>query len=98
MCSPYRNLRISSTVPIPSNRMTARALTRNSLSILSARTFEPVSLSGSESADLLLLLMSLETPTPEVVRAVDSAYAASPSATLFEIQRERRVSLVVLKP
>ena len=37
-----------------------------------ARTFEPVSLSGAESADILLLLMSLDQPTPEVIRAVDA--------------------------
>jgi PelA/Pel-15E family pectate lyase len=37
-----------------------------------ARTFEPVSLSGAESADILVLLMSLDQPTPEVVRAVDA--------------------------
>jgi PelA/Pel-15E family pectate lyase len=36
----------------------------------SARTFEPVSLSGAESADILLLLMSLDDPSPEIVRAV----------------------------
>jgi len=34
----------------------------------------------------------------EAVRTVDAAYAAVPAPTLFEIQRERRVSLVVLKP
>jgi pectate lyase len=37
-----------------------------------ARTFEPVSLSGGESAGILLLLMSLETPSPDVVAAVDA--------------------------
>jgi pectate lyase len=36
-----------------------------------ARTFELVSLSGSESAGILLLLMSLDRPGPEVVRAVE---------------------------
>jgi pectate lyase len=35
-----------------------------------ARTFELASLSGGESADILLLLMSLEDPSPDVVRAV----------------------------
>jgi PelA/Pel-15E family pectate lyase len=37
-----------------------------------ARTYELASLSGAESAGLLLLLMSLESPTPGVVRAVDA--------------------------
>jgi pectate lyase len=35
-----------------------------------ARSYELVSLSGAESAGLLHLLMSLERPTPEVIRAV----------------------------
>ncbi len=35
-----------------------------------ARTFELASLSGMESAGVLLMLMSLEEPTPEAVRAV----------------------------
>ena len=35
-----------------------------------ARVFELVSLSGGESAGILKLLMSLEAPSPEVVRAV----------------------------
>ncbi len=37
-----------------------------------ARTFEPVSLSGSESSGLLMLLMSLDRPGPDVVRAVEA--------------------------
>lgn len=37
-----------------------------------ARTYELVSLSGAESAKLLLLLMSLENPSPEVKRAVEA--------------------------
>lgn len=35
-----------------------------------ARTYELISLSGSESAGILLLLMSLDNPSPEVRRAV----------------------------
>jgi pectate lyase len=37
-----------------------------------ARTYELVSLSGSESAGLLTMLMSLENPGPDVVAAVDA--------------------------
>jgi pectate lyase len=37
-----------------------------------ARTFEPVSLSGGESAGILLLLMSLDHPSAEVMAAVDA--------------------------
>jgi pectate lyase len=36
-----------------------------------ARAFELVGLSGSESAGILMLLMSLDNPGPDVIRAVD---------------------------
>lgn len=37
-----------------------------------ARAFEPAALAGAESADILLFLMSLEEPGPEVLTAVDA--------------------------
>jgi pectate lyase len=37
-----------------------------------ARAFEPASLAGGESADILLFLMSLDEPGPEVLAAVDA--------------------------
>jgi PelA/Pel-15E family pectate lyase len=47
-----------------------------------ARTFELVSLSGSESVGVVRLLMSLEKPSPEVVKAVEGAVAWFESAKL----------------
>lgn len=47
-----------------------------------ARTFELASLSGSESVGLVRLLMSIENPSPEIVRAVDAAVAWLESAKL----------------
>jgi PelA/Pel-15E family pectate lyase len=41
----------------------------------SARTFEPVALSGSESVDVVRFLMDIREPSPEVVNAVESAIA-----------------------
>lgn len=41
----------------------------------SARSYELVSLSGSESVEIVRLLMSLNAPSPEVVRAIDGAAA-----------------------
>jgi PelA/Pel-15E family pectate lyase len=41
----------------------------------SARAYELVSLSGSESVGILNLLMSLEKPGPEIIRAVDAGVA-----------------------
>lgn len=40
-----------------------------------ARAFEPVAISGGESAGVLLLLMSLEQPPPDVVHAVEAGVA-----------------------
>jgi PelA/Pel-15E family pectate lyase len=37
-----------------------------------ARTFEPISLSGGESAGILTLLMSLERPSPAVIAAIEA--------------------------
>ncbi|HSK71030.1 MAG TPA: pectate lyase [Pyrinomonadaceae bacterium] len=39
----------------------------------SARKFEPVSLSGKESADIVEFLISLENPSPQVVEAIEAA-------------------------
>ncbi|MCR8666777.1 pectate lyase [Aestuariibaculum sp. M13] len=40
-----------------------------------ARSYELPSLSGAESANIVLLLMSLKNPSPEVINAIDSAVA-----------------------
>ncbi len=46
------------------------------------RTFELVSLSGAESVSVVRLLMSLEEPSPQVVRAVEGAVVWFESAQL----------------
>ncbi|MBO0697683.1 MAG: pectate lyase [Zavarzinella sp.] len=55
------------------------------------RTYELVSLSGAESVGIVRLLMSLDEPSPEVVRAVEGAVAWFESAKLEGIR-------VVLEP
>ncbi len=55
-----------------------------------ARSYELVSISGSESVGIVRLLMSLERPDPEVVRAVEGAVAWFESARLAGIRVERR--------
>lgn len=55
-----------------------------------ARAFELVSLSGSESAGILMLLMSLEKPSPEVVRAVESGVRWFDQAKLTGIRLDRQ--------
>jgi len=47
-----------------------------------ARTYEHPSLSGAESAGILIFLMRLEEPTPEVIRAVNAGAAWFESAKI----------------
>lgn len=56
----------------------------------SARSYELATFSGAESVGITRLLMSLEHPSPEVVRAVDAAVAWFRKARLSGI-REARV-------
>ena len=51
-----------------------------------ARSYELPSLSGSESSGLLLLLMSIENPSPEIIRAVEAGVAWFESAKLKGIR------------
>ena len=55
----------------------------------SGRTYELVSLSGAESAGLLQLLMSLEKPGPEVIRAVHAGARWFETARLNGIRQEK---------
>ncbi len=55
-----------------------------------ARTYELVSLSGSESVAIVDMLMSLERPSPEVVQSVEGAVAWLDSAKIPGIRVERR--------
>lgn len=54
-----------------------------------ARSYELASLSGSESVGIVRLLMSLETPSPAVGRAVESAAAWFEKAKLTGLRLDR---------
>ncbi len=54
-----------------------------------ARAFEPAALSGCESAGILRLLMSLEHPPPEVVRAVEAGVAWFERSRITGIRLEK---------
>jgi serine protease Do len=58
----------------------------------------PADVAGLERGDIVTKINQSPVTSLDVVRAVDTAYAARPGPTLFEVQRERRVSLIVLKP
>ncbi len=55
-----------------------------------ARSYELVSLSGSESVGIVKLLMSLDYPSPEVREAVDAAIAWFETAKIEGIRVERQ--------
>jgi PelA/Pel-15E family pectate lyase len=54
-----------------------------------ARSYELVSLSGSESVGILELLMSLDKPSPEVIRAIDAGVAWFEAAKLKGIRQTK---------
>ncbi len=54
------------------------------------RTYELVSLSGAESVGVVRLLMSLESPSPEVARAIEGAVAWFEAAKIKGIRVEVR--------
>lgn len=53
-----------------------------------ARAFEPASISGGESAGVLMLLMSLEDPSPEVIAAIEAGVAWYRSVAIQGIRVE----------
>ena len=58
----------------------------------------PADVAGLQRGDIVTKINQVPVDSLDVVRAVDAAYSAKPGPTLFEVQRERRVSLIVLKP
>ena len=58
----------------------------------------PAEIAGLSRGDIITKINQSPVDSLDVVRATDAAYSAKPAPTLFEVQRERRVALVVLKP
>jgi len=54
-----------------------------------ARAYELASLSGKESAKIVLLLMSIENPSPEIVTAVNSAVTWFEKTKITDLREER---------
>lgn len=61
----------------------------NTLLPANARAFELASLSGYESAKIVLLLMSIEKPSPEIVKAVKSAVAWFEKTKITNLEEKR---------
>ena len=58
----------------------------------------PAEVAGLARGDIITRINDSPVASLDVMRTIDAAYAAKPTPTLLEVQRERRVSLVVLKP
>jgi pectinesterase len=54
-----------------------------------ARAYELPSLSGKESAKIVLLLMSIENPSPEIITAVNSAVTWFEKTKITDLREER---------
>ncbi|WMI66242.1 pectate lyase [Aestuariibaculum sp. YM273] len=61
----------------------------NTLEPAKARSYELPSLSGAESANIVLLLMSLENPSPEVINSINSAVKWFEKTKLIGIRIKR---------
>ena len=53
---------------------------------------------GLSRGDIIVKINQQPVASLEVIKAAQSAYEANPAPTLFEAQRNRRVSLYILKP
>jgi serine protease Do len=58
----------------------------------------PADVAGLARGDIITKINQDPVSSLDVLKAIDAEYAFKPAPTLFEVQRERRVSLVVLKP
>lgn len=54
-----------------------------------ARTYELPSLSGHESAKIVLLLMSIDNPSPEVIKSIESAVAWFEASKIEGLREDR---------
>ena len=58
----------------------------------------PAEVAGLARGDVITKINQVPVSSVDVLRQIEAAYSGKPAPTLFEVQRERRVSLVVLKP
>jgi serine protease Do len=58
----------------------------------------PADVAGLARGDIITKINQNPVASLDVLKAIDAQYSFKPAPTLFEVQRERRVSLVVLKP
>jgi len=58
----------------------------------------PAEVAGLARGDIITRINDTPVSSLDMVKGLDASYAQKPAPTLLEVRRERRVSLVVLKP
>jgi len=58
----------------------------------------PADTAGLETGDIVTKIDEKPLASLEVIKAAHAAYVARPAPTLFEVLRDRRISLIILKP
>ena len=58
----------------------------------------PADVAGIQAGDIIMKINQTPLASLDVARAAHAAYAGKPGPALFEIMRDRRVSLFILKP
>ena len=70
----------------------------NGVVVIGVQPGFPADVAGVSRGDVILKINQRPIVSPEVVNAAHAAYEAAPAPTLLETQRNRRVSLLILKP
>lgn len=65
---------------------------RHTMAPAKARSYELPSLSGSESVGIILLLMSIEKPSPKIIAAVNAAVAWFESHMIEDVRVEKQLN------
>jgi serine protease Do len=66
--------------------------------VIGVRPGYPAEIAGVSRGDIVTKINQHPLVSLDQMKAVHAAYSSSPAPTLFEVQRDRRVSLCILKP
>ncbi len=70
----------------------------NGVLVIGVQPGFPAAVAGISRGDIITKINEKSVTTLEVIKAAQAAYETKPEPTLFEAQRNRRVSLYILKP
>ncbi len=70
----------------------------NGVVVIGVQPGFPADVAGLSRGDIIMKINEQPVGSLDVIKAAQSAFDAKPAPTLFEVQRSRRVSLVILKP